>query len=121
MDPHPHTYAYHFTDRTHMQVGIKKPNSLSHNKQVEHAAAQGKFNLVTALLKAGGTGASGVRGRGGRTILDAAAKGGNGNVVSAILNAGAKPDLGIRSGKKKRCCCVTREVQTKGVAESVYF
>ncbi|CAM9443039.1 unnamed protein product, partial [Ectocarpus sp. 12 AP-2014] len=69
---------------------------------VEHAAAQGKFDLVTALLKSRGTGASGVRGRGGRTIRDAAAKGGNGNVVSAFLNAGAKPDLGIHSGKKKR-------------------
>ena len=70
---------------------------------MEHAAAQGNLELVNALLKAGGTGAPGLRGCRGRTLLDAAAEGGNEKVVSAILKAGAKPDLSVRSGSKRRC------------------
>ncbi|CAM9285786.1 unnamed protein product [Ectocarpus sp. 4 AP-2014] len=69
---------------------------------IEHAAANGNFELVTALLKAGGTGTPGLRGCRGRTLLDAAAEGGNEQVVSAILRAGATPDLCARSGSKRR-------------------
>lgn len=70
--------------------------------QVEHAAAQGNLDLVTALLSAGGTGTPGLRGCRGRTLLDAAAEGGNEKVVSALLKAGSRPDLRVRSGSKKR-------------------
>ncbi|CAM9144245.1 unnamed protein product [Ectocarpus fasciculatus] len=69
---------------------------------IEHASANGNFELVTALLKAGGTGIPGLRGCRGRTLLDAAAEGGNEQVVSAILRAGATPDLCARSGSKRR-------------------
>lgn len=87
--------------------------ALSHNKQVEHAAAQGKIDLVTALLKAGATGVPGPRGCRGRTLLDAAAEGGNERVVSAILKAGAAPDLSVRSGSKRRYIC--QEVEKIGI------
>ena len=73
-----------------------------HVRQVEPAAAQGNLELVNALLKSGGTGAPGLRGCRGRTLLDAAAEGGNEKVVSAILKAGAMPDLSVRSGSKRR-------------------
>lgn len=78
-------------------------------KQIEHAAANGNFELVTALLKAGGTGTPGLRGCRGRTLLDAAAEGGNEQVVSAILRAGATPDLCARSGSKRRSVSRARD------------
>lgn len=77
--------------------------------QVEHSAAKGNLELVSTLLKAGGTGVPGQRGCRGRTLLDAAAEGGSERVVMAILKAGAKPDIRVRSGSKRRSVRCGRE------------
>ena len=67
---------------------------------VEYAVGQGNLRLFKKLIAAvvkGGVDLVGYRGKDGRTLFDAAARGGNAEIVSGLLRAGARPDLNIVS------------------------
>lgn len=67
---------------------------------VEFAAGKGNLRLFKKLIAAvvkGGVDLVGYRGKDGRTLFDAAARGGNAEIVSGLLRAGARPDLNIVS------------------------
>lgn len=64
---------------------------------LEHAAAEGSFEVFSALIGAGAKVGAGFRGREGRTLFDAAARGGNAAIVSGLLRRGALPDLNVVS------------------------
>jgi len=66
----------------------------------ELAAVAGEldaFNHALEYVVRGGVSLAGYRGRGNRTLFDAAARGGNAGIVSILLERGAQPDISVVS------------------------